>query len=59
MFTSPATCSSGLGCKPELRRAGPVEHHELALEEDVAKDGEANAGIGLDAPEALCEICQD
>jgi hypothetical protein len=31
-----------------------VEDDELRLEEDVAVDGEADAGVGLDAAEACC-----
>ena len=37
--------SSCLGCEPELWATGSVENHELTFEEDVAEDGEANAGI--------------
>lgn len=48
-------CSSGLGREPELWGTGSVENYELALEEDIAEDGEANAGIRLNAPEALCK----
>ena len=46
---------SGLGSKAELGRAGHVEDNELRLEEDVAVDGEPNAGVGLDTTEAGCE----
>lgn len=42
----------------QLGRAGALEDDELGLEEDVAVDGEADAGVGLDAAEAgyLCHI---
>ena len=36
----------------QLRRAGALEDDELGLEEDVAVDGEADAGVGLDATKA-------
>lgn len=39
--------------KAETRRAGGlVEDGKDALEEDVAEDGETDAGVGLDATEA-------
>ena len=50
---------SGLGSKAELGRARHVEDDELRLEEDVAVDGEANAGVGLDTTEAGCETSLD
>lgn len=47
---------SGLGSKSELRRAGAIENNELRLEEDVAINGEPDAGVGLDTTEASCRI---
>ena len=42
--------SSLLECKAESWwRGGAIEEHVLGLQEDVAVDGEANAGIGLDS----------
>lgn len=38
--------------EPQLGRAGALEDDELGLEEDVAVDGEADAGVGLDPAEA-------
>lgn len=40
-----------LSSETELRAAG-VENDVLALQEDVAEDGEANAGVALDTTEA-------
>ena len=36
----------------QTRGAGVLEDHELGFEEDVAEDGDADAGVGLDAAEA-------
>ena len=47
--------SKWLGCEPELWATGSVENHELTFEEDVAEDGEANAGIRLNTTKALCK----
>ena len=43
-----------LGRKSDTRRRAAVKHDKLRLEEDVAQDGKADVGIGLDAPEAGC-----
>lgn len=45
-----------LGCEANFRD-GAVEDHELRLEEDVAVDGEPDAGVRLDATEAACKEC--
>ena len=50
----PVTRLSGLGSEAELGHVA-VEDDELRLEEDVAVDGEPDAGVGLDATEASCE----
>lgn len=42
----------GLGRKAQLRAGVSIKDDELALEEDVPKDIDANAGVGLDAAEA-------
>ena len=41
-------------CKTQLGRAGALEDDKLRLEEDIAVDGEADAGVGLDTAEAGC-----
>lgn len=40
-----------LGRKAETGSAAAVENDELGFEEDVAEDGEADAGVRLDAAE--------
>lgn len=42
----------GLGRKAQLWASAAVEDNELALEEDISKDVDADAGVGLDAAEA-------
>jgi hypothetical protein len=42
-----------LGSKTQARGAGAIKNNELAFEEDVAIDGEANPSVRLDAAEAL------
>ena len=46
-----------LGSEAQLWAASTVEDDELALEEDVTEDGEANAGVGLNAAEAGRAAC--
>ena len=41
-----------LGRDTQTRGAGVLEDHELGFEEDVAEDGDADAGVSLDAAEA-------
>ena len=62
MFKDTPTCRStrscaahrlcSLGRKAKLWGGRAVENHELRLEEDVAVDTEANAGVALDTTEA-------
>lgn len=42
----------GFGCKAQLWAGVSVEDDELALEEDVTEDVDADAGVGLNAAEA-------
>lgn len=49
--------SQTLRRKPQLQRRA-LEHHKLRLEEDIPKDGEADAGVALDATKARCGLCK-
>ena len=55
-FVHAATCSSWLGCKPKPGSCMSIENDKLTFQEDISKNGETNAGIGLDATEALFEV---
>ena len=57
MYSFPLRLDQRLGGEAQLWAASTIEDDELALEEDVTKDGEANAGVGLDAAEAGCAAC--
>lgn len=57
MFSAPSrvlihALHQGLGRKAQLGAGVAVEDDELALEEDVPEDVDADAGVGLDAAEA-------
>ena len=53
-YARPVNCLSWLGRKPQLWGRCSIKYYELRFKENVAIDREANAGIRLDAAEALC-----
>lgn len=61
--SSPRVCEpyfpllQGFWCETQLQWRA-LEDDELRLEEDVSEDGEADAGIALDATEADYRLCK-